>query len=86
MARTGVQWRQLPDEYVKWNSVFCRYRRWVETFVFDTTLVTLAEMAGRDSAVDMVDSMIVRAHHCAVGINKGLAGQGARPLARRLHH
>jgi transposase len=27
MARTGAQWRHLPDEYGKWNSVFRRYLR-----------------------------------------------------------
>ena len=72
MARTGAQWRRLPDEYGKWNSVFRRYRRWVETGVFDALLETLAELAGRNRSADMIDSTIVRAHHCAVGIKKGL--------------
>jgi len=72
MARTGAQWRHLPDEYGKWNSVFRRYRRWVETGVFDAMLETLAEMAGRDGTADMIDSTVVRAHHCAVGIKRGL--------------
>ncbi|MCP4737170.1 MAG: transposase [Bosea sp.] len=56
MARTGSQWRHLPDEYGKWNSVFRRYRRWVETGVFDAMLETLAEMAGRERSADMIDS------------------------------
>jgi transposase len=73
MARTGSQWRHLPDEYGKWNSVFRRYRRWVETGVFDAMLETLAEMAGRERSADMIDSTIVRAHHCAVGIKRGLS-------------
>ncbi|MCX7324664.1 MAG: transposase [Hyphomicrobiales bacterium] len=30
LARTGAQWRHLPDDYGKWSSVFRRYRRWVE--------------------------------------------------------
>jgi transposase len=68
MARTDAQWRHLPDEYGKWNSVFRRYRRWVETGVFDAMLETLAELAGRDPTADMIDSTVVRAHHCAVGI------------------
>lgn len=73
IARTGAQWRHLPDEYGKWNSVFRRYRRWVTTGVFDAMLETLAELAGRDTAADMIDSTVVRAHHCAVGIKRGLS-------------
>ena len=83
MARTGAQWRHLPEEYGKWNSVFRRYRRWVLTGVFDAMLETLAEMAGRERSADMIDSTIVRAHHCAVGIKRGLKrpkGSGARAV------
>ncbi|MBN7776087.1 transposase [Nitratireductor aquimarinus] len=72
MARTGAQWRNLPDEYGKWNSVFRRYRRWVETGVFEAMLETLAEMVERDRSADMIHSTIVRAHHCVVGIKRGL--------------
>lgn len=81
MARTGSQWRHLPDEYGKRNSVFRRYRRWVETGVFDAMLETLAEMAGRERSADMIDSTIVRVHHCAVGIKWGLRRE--RRLADR---
>ena len=72
MARTGAQWRHLPDEYGKWNSVFRRYRRWVETGVFEAMLEALAELVERDRSADMIDSAIVRAHHCVVGIKRGL--------------
>jgi transposase len=81
VARTGAQWRHLPDEYGKWNSVFRRYRRWIGTGVFDAMLETLAELAGRERSADMIDSTVVRAHHCAVGIKRGLKSQ--RRLADR---
>ena len=86
IARTGAQWRHLPDEYGKWNSVFRRYRRWTTTGVFDAMLDTLAEVIERDRSADMIDSTVVRAHHCAVGIKRDSANRGAWPIARRVHH
>ncbi|RVT90134.1 transposase [Sphingomonas crocodyli] len=38
MARTGSQWRHLPDDYGNWKGVFWRYRRWGATGVFDALL------------------------------------------------
>ena len=75
MARSGAQWRLLPDEHGKWNSAFRRYRGWVEMGVFDALLETLAEMVARDTSADMIDSTVVRVHHCAVGLKK--RGSGA---------
>ena len=38
-------------------------------------LETLAELAGRGATADMIDSTVVRADHCAVGIKRGLSKQ-----------
>ena len=72
MARTGAQWRQLPDEYGKWNSVFRRYRRWVETGVFEAMLETLAELVERDASADMIDSTVLAARCNALRQNRKL--------------
>ena len=63
IARTGSQWRHLPDEYGKWNSVFRRYRRWVTTGVFEAMLETLGEMVARDATADMIDSTVAPVHY-----------------------
>ena len=28
MMRTGAQWRELPECYGKWNSIFDRFNEW----------------------------------------------------------
>ena len=86
MARTGAQWRDLPDEYGKWNSVFRRYPRWVATGVFDAMLETFAEAVERDTSADMIDSTVVRAHHCEVGLKRGSGRPGARAVTSRVQH
>ena len=58
-----------------------RYRRWTTTGVFDAMLETLAQVVERDGSADMIDSTVVRAHHCAVGIRKEL-GTPRRPVAQ----
>ena len=61
--------------------MFRRCRRWVVKGVLEAMMETLAAVVERDVSADMIDSTVVRAHHCAVGLKKGSGIRGARPFA-----
>lgn len=65
IARTGSPWRDLPEEFGKWNSQFKRFRRWAKAGVWENLFKTLAEEA--DFEYLIVDSTIIRAHQHAAG-------------------
>jgi len=37
--RTGAPWRNLPEEFGNWNSIFRQFRRWADSGVLDVILV-----------------------------------------------
>jgi len=39
--RTGVPWRDLPDRYGKWETVYSRFRRWQQAGIWDRVLAAL---------------------------------------------
>ena len=32
ILRTGIPWRDLPEEYGNWHTIYTRYKRWSEFF------------------------------------------------------
>lgn len=72
IARTGAPWRDLPEELGNWNSVWRQFRRWSVSGVWDVLLQALADMGGGAETLQMIDSTIIRAHHCAAGAKGGL--------------
>ena len=85
IARTGSPWRDLPSEFGRWDAVYQQFRRWTHSGLWDVLLEALAESGAVPDSVQMVDSTIVRAHHCAAGVKGGLVDRvlGAREVASR---
>ena len=78
-ARTGLPWRDLPEEFGGWNAVYQRWKRWRLAGNFQRLFDSLPAETGLEEARKLfVDSTIIRAHPHASG-----AGKRGRKGSRR---
>ena len=82
IARSGAPWRDLPEEFGNWNSVFQRFRRWAKKGVWERLFKELHDSP--DFEYLIIDSTIVRAHQHAAGAKGGakIRRSGARVVVR----
>jgi transposase len=78
IARTGAPWRDLPERFGHWNSVWRRFDRWARKGVWKAVFEAL-----QDPDVEwlILDSTVIRAHPCAAGAPKKRMAPEARPIS-----
>ncbi len=74
-TRTGSSWRDLPERFGNWNSVFKRFRRRAVSGVFERVSSALSDEFELDHV--FVDGTIVQARQKAAGANGGPAAGGS---------
>jgi transposase len=69
IARTGAPWRDLPERFGPWGTVYKRFNRWCKRGVWGRAL----EALGADAELTdlLLDSTVARAHQHAAGAKGG---------------
>ena len=70
ILRTGSPWRDLPERFGPYTTVYNRYNRWAKAGVWLKIFETLA--AKSPQSLQLIDSSIIRAHQHAAGATKGV--------------
>ena len=76
LARTGLPWRDLPEDFGRWDAVYHRFRRWDARGLWRRLWEHLQTEASPLARPIFIDATIVRAHQHAAG---ALKKTGAKP-------
>lgn len=69
-VRTGCPWRDLPERFGVWKTVYNRHRRWSGDGSYEQILAALQTGCDAEEGKDWtvaIDSTVVRAHQHAAG-------------------
>ena len=64
VLKTGVPWRDLPERFGNWNSVWRRFDRWCENGIWEKIVKELIEL---DLEEVQLDSASIKVHLAAIG-------------------
>ena len=69
--RAEALWRDIPDEFGKWKTVYMRFWRWARKGIWESLFKRLAE----DPVFEyvMIDGTIIRVHQHGAGARGGLS-------------
>jgi transposase len=73
LARTGLPWRDLPEEFGTWSAVYMRFRRWEKAGVWRRVWEVLSRGATPALLDVFVDSTSIPVHPHAAGAPKKTA-------------
>ena len=74
IAKTGIQWRDLPERFGPWKTIYTRFSRWSKRGVFERLLASVSTDADLESSI--VDSSCIRVHQHAAGGKGGSLPKG----------
>ena len=64
-AKTGIPWRDLPERFGPWKTIYNRFDRWAKRGVWKQVFKALQLKVDKTGSI--VDATIVRAHQDAAG-------------------
>ncbi|RYF31960.1 MAG: IS5 family transposase [Cytophagaceae bacterium] len=65
VAKTGVPWRDVPDQFGSWKTIYNRFRRWAVAGIWQNIFSALA--IREEKVVSIFDSSTVRVHQDGSG-------------------
>lgn len=75
VGKTGAPWRDLPERFGNWNSVWRRFDRWARK---GTWRMVFEALQDPDLEWLILDATIIRAHPHAAGAKKKRTGPGGK--------
>jgi|ERR1041384_5237843 transposase len=78
LARTGTPWRDLPEDFGRWDAVSNRFRRWEARGIWRQLWERLQQEDCPLTRHIFIEATIVRAHQHAAGALKKTAGKPHR--------